>query len=153
MNKTYVTSVADTVAAMSGLSAIQIPAAGTAGTGISETIIGVVPLGAPGPIPIGSVTLGPNAALTAAAANTATFNIYKRTQAAPSTAVLIATCTTSTASSGTGSWTQYESLPLTLETGAGSFVSPGDVITYSVVKNASGVATPAVVISISPALT
>lgn len=115
---------------------------GAAGTATAETAIGLI---GPGPqaIALGAVQIHPAAALTADATNNATITVNKRTAAAPGTAVPIAIGVTApSGANSTGSWTAWQAVPLTIQTGAGSFVSPGDAITITITKGGTGVVVP-----------
>ena len=145
MQKLYPSSIAD-YAAVSGFMEYQL-AALTLGTDLAETVIGqVAPAGAT--IPLSAVAIAPAAALAASNTNNVTITINKRTAAAPTVAVPIAIGTTSVSgSNSTGSWVQWTQLQMTVQTGAGSFVSPGDVITIAVTHASAGIAVPQSLIS------
>jgi|HubBroStandDraft_4_1064222.scaffolds.fasta_scaffold292321_2 hypothetical protein len=110
---------------------------------VAELVIGQI---GPGPdqIPIAAAEIAPAATLTASATVYATVTVNKRTNAAPGTAVPIAVfVTNTTANGGTGNWTAWKQVPATtLDTGAGSFVSPGDVITVATTKASTGTILP-----------
>jgi hypothetical protein len=106
--------------------------AATAGTAITETVFCRVP----GACRVVSVYVSAPIAVTAAAANIATFNLAKRTAGAASTAV----ATGSTVTAGTpGTLTAFAPAALTI-TAANAELAAGDALTFAVVKGASGVA-------------
>src|SRR5579864_3854152 len=115
---------------------------GSAGAATAELVIGTI---GPGPanIPLTSVQFAPAALLTADPTNNATITVNKRTAALPGTAVPIAIgVTAASGANNTSSWTAWKAVPLTVQSGAGSFVSPGDVITIAITKGSAGVAVP-----------
>jgi hypothetical protein len=120
----------------------KIAADGAAGTGLAETPIGLI---GPGPVGIalGAVQIHPATALTADPTNNATITVSKRTAANPGTAVPIAIGVTApSGANSTGSWTAWQAVPLTVQPGAGSFVSPGDALTVTITKGGTGVVVP-----------
>ena len=98
---------------------------------IAEESIGVV---GPGPqtIPIGAIILHPTSLLAISGSAYLTVNVYKRT--AGSSQVLIGT---TTPFPGGTAWAAFTPLSLTLQTGAGSFVSPNDTITMAITDTGS----------------
>jgi hypothetical protein len=130
------------VAAEIGIFEYPLAAALTGTNALAETPVGII---GPGPVAIAlnQVQLHPSAALTADPSNNATITVNKRTSAAPGTAVPIAIgVTVASGANSTGSWTQWKAVPLTTQTGAGSFVSPGDTITVAITKGGTGVTVP-----------
>lgn len=136
MQTNLVNDVANTLAACSPF--FDFIQAGGSGS-IAEEAVGVL---GPGPIqiPIGSITLHPSAGLAISGSSYITVNVYKRT--AGVSQVLIGTLTTFT---GGTALVAFTPAALTLQSGAGSFLSPGDTITMSVV-NTGAAAWPAFVI-------
>ena len=120
----------------------KVAADGSAAAATAETAFGII---GPGPVTIavGQFQYHPAAALTADPTNNATITVSKRTPAAPGTAVPIAIgVTAASGANSTGSWTAWKAVALTTQTGAGSFVSPGDAITVTITKGGSGVVVP-----------
>lgn len=97
---------------------------------VAETPAGII---GPGPLAlaIGSIILHPLNTLALSGTAYVTINVFKRT--AGGAGVLIGTTTTQTAQASSAAWTAYTPVSLTLQTGAGSFVSPNDTITMQIV--------------------
>jgi hypothetical protein len=94
---------------------------------------------APSAVQIVAVRYIPDAALTADASNNATITI-KRRNADGTNAVTVAAVTTSVA--GSGSWTQWVAVALTL-TAANTSMAPGQFLTIAITKAGTGVVVPA----------
>jgi len=114
---------------------IKVQDAATAGTAVTESVLEHVRRAGR----VVSVTVAAPIAVTAAASNIATFNVAKRTAAGASVAV----ATGSTVTAGTpGTLTAFVPAALTI-TAANSLLAAGDVLTFAIVKGASGVAVTA----------
>lgn len=142
MNLNNHTEVAAVLAEIGCFEWPKSAADGAAATATAETMVGVIGPG-PSAIALGAVQYAPAAALTSDATNIATITVNKRTLAAPGTAVPIAVgATLVTGTNATGSWTAWKAVSLTVQSGAGSFVSPGDTITVAITKGGTGVVVP-----------
>lgn len=109
---------------------------GAAATATSETVFGMVAPTAGGNVI--SVYFIPAAALTADPSNNATIQVQKRT--AGGAAVTVAQITTTTAAGGTGNWTAWQPVLITVTAAA---VAAGDALTFNIAKNGTGVVVPA----------
>jgi hypothetical protein len=97
----------------------------------AELPIGVIGPGS-APIAFGAIQIHPNTTYTASDSNYWTVQVYKRT--AGGAGVLLAQGSSSVSLTSPIAFTQWVASSLVLSTGAGSFVSPGDVITGVVTK-------------------
>jgi hypothetical protein len=121
------------------LAIIKATADGSATTVTAETLIGIAPSG----LPAGHIIkLNPTAALTADNTNFATITFYKRTTGGSQSTIASVT-TQTTGSGGTGNWSSYTPISISLT----AAVSPGDMVTYAITKANSGVVVPAFVAS------
>lgn len=111
---------------------LAVQDAATAGTAVTETVVTY----ADRALRVVGVTVAAPIAVTAAAANIATFNLAKRTAGGASTNV----ATGSTVTAGTpGTLTAFAPAALTVVAAAAELAA-GDALTFAVVKGASGVA-------------
>lgn len=123
----------------------QINLAAIAALGsLAETAFGLV---GPGPLALdlGAVQFHPSAAITANNTNYFTITVNKRTAASPGTAVPIAIMSLQLfgTGSGVGNLAAWSAANFFIQTGAGSFISPGDALTISVASTGgSGLAMP-----------
>jgi hypothetical protein len=108
-----------------------IQAGGT--SAVAEEAVGVLGPG-PNQIPIGSITIHPSASLAISGSAFITVNVFKRTNGGSQT--LIGTLTTFT---GGTALTAFVAAQMTLQAGAGSFLTPGDTITMAVTNTGSAV--------------
>jgi hypothetical protein len=137
-------SAAMVVAAASMLSQSDVAASfaklaadGAAATATSETAMGMISPAAGGNVV--AAYFVPQAALTADPTNNATLTIQKRT--AGGAAVTIAQVTTTTAAGGTGNWTAWQPVPITVS--ASAVANALDAITFNISKSGTGVVVPA----------
>lgn len=114
-----------TVAA-TGLQSWPIAALGT-NTDLAEVAIGMQ--GLANAIAVGSVFIAPTAALTSNDSSFYTITLSKRTAGGSPTTIASATTKTS-GGGGTGNWTAFTPVALTVP--AGAFVSARDVLTLSI---------------------
>lgn len=124
----------------------------TAGADQAEIQIGAVGPYAAGGMAIGGGTLtlqGTGATFTASDTNFTTFTVNKRTAGGAAVPILIGS-TKLTGANATGSMVAWGNVKLTAV--AGASVSPGDVLTYAVTHGGAGLAVPASIIEIFPAL-
>jgi hypothetical protein len=123
MQVNNVNDVGITLATACPLFSAQI-AAGT--TAVAEQSVGSV---GPGPqqVAIGAIILQPTGALAISGSAYITVNVYKRTAGGSQT--LIGTMTTFT---GGTALVAFTPVMLTLQSGAGSYLSPGDTVTIAV---------------------
>lgn len=118
-----------------------IPAAGT-GVTQAETSVGIM---GPGtlPISIGFSVYHNGAAVTPSNTNYSVMNVFKRTGTGGAVLLAQLNNSVSVAPFNPGSWAAFLPVNMAVQAGSGSFVSPSDVVTFSVTNGAgTGLAFP-----------
>jgi hypothetical protein len=150
MQANYPSSLANAIASVALVDSPVI-AGQTAGTDTAETYCGMVGPGSDGTgAPVGSVYLVPiSAGLTASDTLYDTITVTKRT-AGGATVTIASATTKTTGSGGTGSWTQYKPVPLTVV--AGATLAGLDEVGVAVTHASTGTTYPSFAICVFPSV-
>lgn len=115
----------------------KVAADGSAAATLAEHVF----FRAPASVVIKAVRYVPDASLTAADATKATLTVAQRSAAGASTNASFAVVNTATTGGGgSGNWTAFVAVPLTL---AGSALAAGDLLTIAISKLSTGTVVPA----------
>lgn len=119
----------------------------SAGTDLTERVVFAVPAGVPGGITITSVKYVPSASLSASDTNYETLTVKKYDAAGANGATVASRTTKTTNGGGSGNWTAFVGVSLTI-TAANAAVVTGGAVTFAFAKASSGTSVPVGVLEI-----